>query len=129
MKLSLKWTTFTLRRYTQVPIDVIVQGVDTGIIINLEKVEYGNNLTHIDSIKINTEPDSNEIVIGKYFVGSSLDYGKYKIFVDSTNLTKGYYIVSIKSTETMGLPLFYRLYEKKLYEKKRLDIFYLEGYN
>ncbi|MHB8102567.1 MAG: hypothetical protein ACYDEF_10435 [Methanosarcina sp.] len=75
-----------------IPIYLVNTGYNGDITINLTK-----NKMYIDSIKLHPEKNNNEIVFGKYkyLHSSTLDYGKYKVYINATNLTEGSYELSV----------------------------------
>ncbi len=74
-----------------IPVSIQVTGPNIGLSINLIKEESENNLSKIDSIELRSEPNRDKIVSGKYIIGNTLDYGKYFIFIKTSDLTAGYY--------------------------------------
>jgi len=104
--------------YSDTPIPVLIQvtGPNTGLSIILSKEESGNNLTQIDLINY-LKPEHNEkrTVCGNnnsILSGNALSYGKYSVFINTTNLIEGYYeirSVRLKYTERYGVKGFYLL--------------------
>ncbi|RZN16426.1 MAG: hypothetical protein EF812_00075 [Methanosarcinales archaeon] len=102
------------------PIPVLIQvtGPNTNLSINLSK-ESDHNLTLIDSIELKPEHNEKQTAyINKNSVlpgnlsGNALGEGKYSVFINTTNLTTGYYeIKSVrqKYTEKYGVKGFYLL--------------------
>jgi 5-hydroxyisourate hydrolase-like protein (transthyretin family) len=87
----------------QIPIEITITGVPTNdVVISLSKVNSNNDLIIIDSLKVKSDPNSAKICSSTYLTGNNLDLGKYKIFVNCTNLTKGYYELSV----SLGEPSF-----------------------
>ncbi|RZB32280.1 MAG: hypothetical protein AEth_00603 [Candidatus Argoarchaeum ethanivorans] len=102
------------------PIPVLIQvtGPNTNLSIKLSK-ESDHNLTLIDSIKLKPEHNEKQTAyINKNSVlpgnlsGNTLGEGKYSVFINTTNLTTGYYeIKSVRPeyTESYGVKRFYLL--------------------
>lgn len=75
---------------TQIPVLIQVTGPNTGLSIELLK-EQSNNLSRIAYIDY-LEPQHNlKISSNNNLVGNTLDFGKYSVFINTTNLTTGYY--------------------------------------
>lgn len=75
---------------TQIPVLIQVTGPNTGLYIELLK-EQSNNLSRIAYIDY-LEPQHNlKISSNNSLVGNTLDFGKYSVFINTTNLTTGYY--------------------------------------
>lgn len=86
------------------PIHVSIQitGPNTGLSINLSNRTFDYNLTYRDSIKnIESTHNPNNIVHGDNFIlfGNSLENGKYNVFIDTTNLSEGYYELMVNRTK------------------------------
>lgn len=73
-----------------IPIDLVNTGYNGDITINLT-----DNKTDIDSITLYPEKNRNELVFSKYLHSSTLGYGKYKLYINATDLTKGSYELSV----------------------------------
>jgi len=78
---------------TPISLDLVTNGLCYNMTINLTKTDVEGNVAILDSITVYPS-DENEVVFGKYLHSSSLEYGKYKVFINSTNLTQGYYELS-----------------------------------
>lgn len=77
---------------TPIPVSIKITGPDTGLSINLLKENYEHNLTQIDQIKL--EPFHNPNTIfgnNTILLGNSMENGIYNVFINTTNLTEGYY--------------------------------------
>ena len=75
---------------TQIPIFIQVTGPDTGLSIKLFK-EDSNNLSEIAFIPY-LEPENNfKTTSNNNLLGISLGSGKYSFFINTTDLTPGYY--------------------------------------
>ncbi|CAD6494729.1 MAG: hypothetical protein EMLJLAPB_00911 [Candidatus Argoarchaeum ethanivorans] len=102
------------------PIPVLIQvtGPNTKLSINLSK-ESDHNLTLIDSIKLELEHNETQMayknrnsVLPGNLSGNALGEGKYSVFINTTNLTTGYYeIKSVRPeyTKSYGVKGFYLL--------------------
>lgn len=83
----------------QIPLEISLTGTRSrGVFVDLYCTDSGSNIVHIDSI----EMQSNSSIDGKvyqstYLCGSKLGIGKYKAFINCSNLTEGYYQVSVIS--------------------------------
>ena len=75
----------------EAPIAVLIRvtGQNTDLVTLLFE-EESNNFTLIDSIILNTGPHLSK-VSGEFLVGDALDYGTYNVFINTTNLSEGYY--------------------------------------
>ncbi|MDD5474821.1 MAG: hypothetical protein PHU34_11855 [Candidatus Methanoperedens sp.] len=80
---------------TEVPVTIRVTGLDREIKLMLFKDESGNlyELANINLTRpILTDSYNEEKYIhNDYFIANFQDNGKYKIFINSTNMTAGYY--------------------------------------
>ena len=78
---------------SQIPVLIHVTGPNTGLSICLVK-ESNNTLYHRDNITLIPEHNySNKTVSGEQsiLIGNTLDYGKYNVFINTTDLSAGYY--------------------------------------
>lgn len=100
-----------------IPVTVTNTGIIQDINMNLSKAEFENNLTLIDSIELIPTHNSSEVISSKFLCGNSLSYGKYKIFINTTNLREGYYELSVSSAVKYGN--FYRM------TKSEINSFYI----
>jgi len=79
----------------QIPIVISITGVQyDNVVVNLSKVELNNNLKLIDSIKIKSTHDKSKVISSEYLIGNNLNVGKFKFYINSTNLSAGYYELS-----------------------------------
>ena len=78
---------------TQIPVYVAVTGLNTDLTIKLLKENSDHQLILFDNITLEVEHNSDKTIYGKNstFVGNALGYGKYNLFINTTNLTTGYY--------------------------------------
>lgn len=95
----------------RIPVSIEITGPNTGLLINLSTINSEYNLNKIDSIKLMIEHNSSRISFGEYLMGNTLEYGKYNIFIDPTNLTEGYYELSASSLyyKSSGLNIEYKI--------------------
>ena len=87
---------------TQIPVSMKITGVNTALLINLSKENYDHTLSQIDSIKLEPihNPDKTASGENLVLVGNALDYGNYNVFINTTNLTGGYYeLVCLRKDE------------------------------
>lgn len=92
-------------RESQIPIKIINTGYNENLTINLSKTTFEGNTYILDSIEVHPTKNVNEIVTGKYLRSSTLDYGVYKLYINTTGLTQGYYELSV-SENAKGKLLF-----------------------
>lgn len=86
----------------QIPIDITVTGLQyNDITVNLSKVDIKDNLKLIDSIDMKVNSDHNKVVSSEYLIGNNLEFGKYKFYINCTNLSGGYYELSV-TTHIVG---------------------------
>lgn len=102
---------------THFPIQVVTAGNCGNMTINLTQINVNGNSSLLDSIVVNPTFSSNHI-FGKYLQSNSLDYGKYRIFIETTNLTQGYYELSFSEDIQGGRKLL-------PFKKKTFSSFYL----
>lgn len=76
---------------THIPIQIITTGFCSNLTIDLTKTDAEGKKSSLDSIVVHPTNNANEITLSKYLRSSTLGYGKYKVFIDATNLTQGYY--------------------------------------
>jgi hypothetical protein len=82
----------------QIPIDITVTGLQyDDVTVNLSKLDFRNDLILIDSINIETESDPSKVISSKYIIGKELDLGKFKLYINTTNLSEGYYELSVST--------------------------------
>ena len=95
-----------------IPVLIHVTGPNTNLSVFLFKEESNNSLNWSDSIELIPELFSNKTESGKYLVGNTLDYGTYNVFINTTDLTAGYYelhCVRLAYWKTYGARGFYLL--------------------
>lgn len=86
---------------TQIQVLIHVTGPNTGLSIELLK-EQSNNLSRIAYIDY-LEPQHNpKISSNKSLGGYTLDFGKYNVLINTTNLTTGYYVLKCERPEYGG---------------------------
>lgn len=103
---------------TQIPISIKVTGPNNGIFIKLYNVSGEYNLTQIDSIELKLKHNSNKIEFGKnsFLIGNSLNNGNYNVFINTTNMTGGYYeLACLRNSE--HVKGFYLLEHKMLHNQ------------
>lgn len=82
----------------QIPIDITVTGFSRNYVtVNLSKADIKDNLKLIDSLNMNNNSDPNKVVSSEYLIGNNLDFGKYKVYINTTNLSEGYYELSVST--------------------------------
>lgn len=98
---------------TEIPVTIRVTGLDSGIKLGLFKEESGN-LYEVENISLRpTLTDSynkEKVIHTDYFIANIQDSGKYKVFINSTNMTAGYYeLWSLRQgyVQTLGKQGFY----------------------
>lgn len=80
----------------QIPIEIKTTGLQyNDVVVNLSEVDFNNNLKIIDSIKIISTPDQNKVTSSEYLIGNSLGDGKFEYYINCTNLSEGYYELSV----------------------------------
>ena len=80
----------------QIPVDITITGRQYNYVtVNLSKTDIKDNLKLIDSINIITNPNQNKVISSEYLIGNKLDHGKYKFYINTTNLSEGYYELSV----------------------------------
>ncbi len=75
---------------TQIPVLIQVTGPNTGLSIELFK-EQSNILSRIAYIDYLEPQHTLKTSSNNSLVGNTLDVGKYSVFINTTNLTTGYY--------------------------------------
>jgi hypothetical protein len=99
---------------SQIPVLIHVTGPNTGLSIYLVK-ESNNTLYQRDNITLIPEHNySNKTVSGEQsiLIGNTLDYGKYNVFINTTDLSSGYYelvCMRWRYEKTYGVRGFYLL--------------------
>lgn len=80
---------------TPIPVQIITTGYCSNLTIDLTKTSIkGEELILEDSITVHPQSNNNEILFNKSLYSNTLNYGKYMIFINTTNLTPGYYELS-----------------------------------
>lgn len=109
---------------TRIPIDIVNTGYNGNITIKLNETNTEENTSTLDSIKLNPD-NSNETISGKYLYTHTLSHGEYKVFIDTTNLTQGYYQLSFseESQKSHWMPIVERVFPL---ENKKYSVFYID---
>ncbi len=97
-----------------IPVTIQLTGPNTGFSVNLSKKSNGSGLIPIDSIP-KLEPYHNQTNVTlsdkSIIFGNSMENGKYNVFINTTDLSEGYY--ELKATrifyEKMDVKGFYLL--------------------
>ncbi len=97
-----------------IPASIQVTGPNTGLTINLSKENPSRKMTLIDSIgylEPNHNPDYNVSDEHSNLTGNSLGNGKYNVFINTSNLSEGYYELTAvrfkyNISDTKGFYLF-----------------------
>jgi hypothetical protein len=90
------------------PALIHVTGPNTNITVYL--VNESNSLRDIDNITLYPEYPSYHTSHGKYLFGNTVEYGRYAVFINTTDLTPGYYELHCErwlSWKTSGGRSFY----------------------
>ena len=95
----------------QIPVFIKVTGLNIDILINLSKENSDHSLTQIDSIKLDPihNPDKTSHGENLILVGNALGYGSYNVFINTTDLTVGYYELSCIRKDGYAVKGFYIL--------------------
>lgn len=78
----------------QIPITIQITGPKTDLSIDLYKNNFNSNLIPIDKLQtLNPDhnPDKITLSVNSILTGNALNNGKYNIFINTSNLTTGYY--------------------------------------
>jgi hypothetical protein len=104
----------------QIPIEIVNTGHNNNLTVNLSNTTVEGNMTILDYTKLYPTETVNEVNYSryKYLRSCTLDYGMYKIFINTTNLTQGYYELSVSEDPHQGLYFGF--------VKKRCNSFYLD---
>ena len=97
---------------SQIPVLIHVTGPNTNISIYLLQKESNHNLSSMENITLIPKHPSYKTESGKYLVGNTLDYGTYNVFINTTDLSAGYYELSCMRQyywKTYGTKGFYLL--------------------
>jgi hypothetical protein len=96
---------------THIPIKIVETGLIMNTTMNLSKTGAEGNVSVLDSILLNPySSDKNEVVADKYFRINTLDYGKYNAFINTINLTQGYYDLSFDEEFPVNKKITYSFY-------------------
>nr|WP_155401943.1 hypothetical protein [Methanosarcina mazei] len=80
----------------QIPIDITVTGQQFDYItVDLSKADTKDNLKIIDSFNMKIDSDPNKVISSEYLIGNNLEFGRYKFYINSKNLSEGYYELSV----------------------------------
>ena len=83
----------------QIPVLIHVTGPYTGLSVKLSNISKHNNLNQIAFIE-KLEPHSNQkIKRNKSLIGDTLSSGEYIVFINTTNLSTGYYKLECMRTK------------------------------
>lgn len=98
----------------QIPITIRITGPKTDLSINLYKKDFNSNLIPVDKLQtLNPDhnPDKITLSINSILTGNALNNGKYNIFINTSNLTTGYYeLTSSRNTlKSYSVNSFYLL--------------------
>ena len=74
-----------------IPVLIYTTGPNTNLSIYLFKEESNHSLYQNDSITLIPEHPSFKTVSGKCLIGNALNYGTYNVFINTTDLSAGYY--------------------------------------
>jgi len=88
-----------------IPVMIHITGPNTGLSIFLLKEESDHSLSRIEQIWLKPEGYSDKTESGKFLVGNTLDYGTYNVFINTADLSAGYYELRCER----------QVYEKKTY--------------
>lgn len=101
----------------QIPIDITFTGLQyNDLAVNLSKIDLNNDLKIIDSVKMKSSSYQSKVISSEYLIGKNLGSGKFKFYINCTNLSEGYYEISI----TTGRDSF-----KRSLMKTKTNSFYL----
>jgi hypothetical protein len=103
---------------THMPIQIVTTGLSSNMTINLTQINIQGDESILDSIEVHPIRGVNELIFAKYLQSSTLDYGKYKVFIDTTNLTQGYYSLSFSENSTFRHPATIKAYRNFYLTKK-----------
>lgn len=76
-----------------IPVSIKVTGQNTGLSIGLLRENINQNITLVESINLEPNHNSDKVIYGSNSIlfGNAMEFGKYDIFINTTNLTSGYY--------------------------------------
>ena len=97
-----------------IPVLIHVTGPNTGLSIQLFQENPNHNLSEVCNITLKPERNPSKTVYGENSTlgGNALNYGTYNVFINTTNLSAGYYeLMCIRSgyNKTYGARGFYLL--------------------
>ncbi len=72
-----------------IPVSIEITGVNDELSIHLNK-SYAKGLIQIDNITLGPN-NKDEKISGNNLIGNGFYSGKYYIFINTTNMTEGYY--------------------------------------
>ncbi|CAG1020159.1 hypothetical protein DOJK_00136 [Patescibacteria group bacterium] len=98
----------------QIPITIRITGPKTDLSIDLYKKDFNSNLIPIDKLQTlnpDRNPDKITLSVNSILTGNALNNGKYNIFINTSNLTTGYYELtsSRNSLKSYSVNSFYLL--------------------
>lgn len=110
---------------THIPIYIVNTGYNGNITITLNEARTEDNILTLDSIKLNNK-GLGEVIPGKYLFANTLSYGEYKVYIETTNLTQGYYQLSFleESQKNHWIPIVEKVFP---IAHKKYNVFYFEG--
>lgn len=97
---------------SMIPVTIQLTGPNTGISINLSKLDSEHNLVQTDLINQLKPNHTYKVTVSGNLSANSLENGKYIVFIDTTNLSSGYYELNIN---------------RIIYEKTAIKGFYLSN--
>ena len=102
----------------QIPVDIINTGHNENITVNLSNKNAEGNITILDTIRVSPIENAYPVISGNYLRITTLDFGKHKVYINTTNLTQGHYEFSVVENPQKNsiLPV----------EKKSFNSFYLD---
>jgi hypothetical protein len=87
-----------IKQNEQIPVEITLNGAQPfNSAVTLSKVDYESNLTQIDSIKIVPVLSSNKLLSSKCLTCDIQNTGRFKVFINCTNLTEGFYKLSVNT--------------------------------
>ena len=73
------------------PVKIKVTGPNSELFLNLTNEDLKHNLVGVDSIQLIPEHNSRGLIEGQNLMGNALGFGEYNVFINTSNLTEGYY--------------------------------------
>lgn len=93
---SIEMNDISYKQNEQIPIGITVNGIQQfSNVVTLSKVNSDDNFTFLDSVEVKITTRSDKILSSKYLTCHIQNLGRYKVFINCTNLTKGYYKLSV----------------------------------